>query len=541
MRHRNNPLRQIIGVATCSTGAWLTSGFLHTELEFIPLIFALFTVLSALSATFKILIFVIPQIWRYVRIWRVKNKIGSAGWATPREMRKAKLHKRTGFFVGAYNKYAVFFDIVSSALVLAPAGAGKTRDFVIPNLLFNRMNMIVIDLKGTLACVTAKAREKYFKHLIFYLNPVGMYASILGIGACYNPLQILIDDWQDPEKHKMLFADARSIAKQLSPDPKVLTDNQYFRNGSAKFMLFALIHLVTTDENPTLTKALALLCNMNKLESELYEAACGDVLKGDLARLATDIITKVEEGDAKQTESFREGAAQALEDYSPSGALAECTSKTDFRFFDMRNKRMSVYMMADPTVQAVFEGWIGLVSWCATTELIRHSDGKPVGYMGDEITNFKVNGLPQLLTKAREYKLLMILVVQELEEWVNTYGRESLETLLSQTEAKLFLGATNKTSELISRMLGKTPQMNLNYNLGSSFFDPFTRSLSEGGRDLMTADEVRRDEKIIFIYRKMKPMRLDPIGYHQISPLKHRAGINPLFGRNYKGWTKLSV
>ena len=306
-------------------------------------------------------------------------------------------------------------------------------------------------------------------------------------------------------------------------------------------MIFAFIALVTSKDEPTLSDALNLLSDPELLESTLREVAQGNILKGDLARLAKDIIAKIDNGDPKQIESFREGAVQVLEVFSASGSLAECTSTCDFRFSDLRNKKKkkTVFLIADPTRMDVYAPWLGLISWCAMTELIRKSNGVSVCFLCDEITNFKIEGLPSLLTLAREYKIILWLIVQELEEWAKTYGRESLETLLSQTEAKIIMGSRNfKTCQLISDMLGEEAQININHNLGTSFFDPISRSVTESGRRLMTADEVRRTEKIILFYRNQKPIQLDKIGYHEIAPWSRRVGINPLFGKKYKGRTK---
>jgi type IV secretion system protein VirD4 len=535
--HARNPIKPLILSGLLFYGADYLS-FLSRNPDWLILYYfvLLFAILAGIQAVILILFFVIPQALRYIKAWRIVNKVGSAGWASKREMKKQKMHKKRGLLVGIAHNFAAFCNIESSMLVLAPAGAGKTRDFVIPNLLYNKTNMIVTDLKGTLACITAKARAKFFKQNIIILNPAGLYADILGNSARYNPMTLLMEHWQDETKHKYLFSDARALIRQIAPSPKFLTDNEYFRAGSAKFMLFAFVRLVTTKDNPTFTDALNLLSDLQALEAELYEAACEDILNGDLARLAKDIITKLEDGDPKQRESFREGAIQHLEEYSSSGLLSDNTSQSDFRFRDMRDKKMTVYILADPAVQTVFEKWVGIIAWCAITELTRTPTGQEVTLMLDEATNFKVNGLPDLLTKLREFKLRLILIMQELQEWANTYDMKSTETLLSQTQAKLFLVATNQTAKLISQMLGDMPQKQLSYNLGRSFFDDLTRTLNEGGRPLMTPDEVRRAEHAILFYKHLKPAKVETVGYHRISPLKHRAGINPLFGKRYRKW-----
>jgi type IV secretion system protein VirD4 len=292
----------------------------------------------------------------------------------------------------------------------------------------------------------------------------------------------------------------------------------------------------------TLAGALALLSVSDDLLKALQEARENPVLEGDLARLAKDMLMKIENGDPKQVESFREGAVQALEVFSASGALAACTSQSDFRFADLKTKKLTIYLLADPTRTAVYAPWLGLLSWCALTELIRCQGGQRVCFLCDEATNFRIEGLPALLTIAREFKIILWLIVQELEQWAQVYGRESLETLLSQTEAKIIMGSrSQKTCELVSQMLGDQSIKAYSHNLGTSFFDPVTRSVHEAPRRLMTPDEVRRTPSTILFVKDHRPILLDQIGYHQIQPWAKRVGINPLFGKRYKGKIKLRV
>ncbi len=494
-----------------------------------------------LRVTILLLFFIIPQIFRYHRIKKSTGRAGTAGWAQAKEIQKAGLYKIKGFIVGMHGKKPVTVEIESSGLVLSPAGGGKTVSFVIPALCHNSMNMIVPDLKGTLACMTQGIRHKKHKNQIIKVNPAGLYADILGDSACYNPLQILIDDWNNPKLRNQLFSDAGSMAHQLCPGPP-RAGEQYWRNGARKFLVFAFVYLVITETNPTLSKALCLLSDSEALISALREAAASKHLNGDLQRLAKDFLRKLDQGDPKQIESFREGAVQTLEVFSPSGVLAENTSKCDFRFSDLKKKKMTVYLIADPTRIGIFAPWLGLLSWCALTELIRTQGDQRTCFLCDEITNFKIEGLPSLLTLAREYKIILWLIVQELEQWAQVYGRESLETLLSQTEAKIIMGVrSHKTCQLISDMLGEETIKSLNYSLGRTFFDPVNRSMQESPRRLLTADEVRRTEKTLLFVGRVRPIKLDQIGFHEINSFSCQVGINPLFGKKYKGKTKLRL
>lgn len=537
-----HPLYLLVLGCLYSWGAWETQHWLRSDLFIVPIFLALCAVFAFIRAILYTLI-LIPKLIFRKRAMKPTDRAGSAAWASARNIKKIGLYsKRGGFLAGVHENKPIFVDIESSGLVLSPAGGGKTVTFVIPALCHNAMSMFVPDLKGTLACMTSQLRRKRYKHETLCINPGGLYEDILGSGARYNPLQILIDDWADPATHAQLMSDAQSIAKQLCQDPARQGENQYFRNGSRKYLVFAFTYLVTMGGEPTLSAALCLLSDKNALQQALQDAQYSAHLNGDLARLAKDLLAKFDSGDQKQIESFREGAVQSLEVFSPSGRLAECTSTCDFRFADLKKKKMTVYLLADPTRMAVYAPWLGLLSWCALTELIRFQNGQSVCFLCDEITNFKVEGLPSLLTLAREFKIRLWLIVQELEQWAHVYGRESLETLLSQTEVKIIMGARSyKTCQLISDMLGESTIKALSHNIGQSVFDAPSRSLQDAPRRLMTADEVRRTDDTILFVRNHRPIRLSKTGYHEIKPWSKWVGVNPLFGKPFKGKTRLRL
>lgn len=540
--HPNNPLKPAIFSGLFAYGGWYAEqAYFYYPLTSYVLWF--FAGMLGVKALYRYVFFVIPQRKNYRTAYTSTDKAGSAGWASKREIKKAGLFNKKGFLVGLYMNIApVFVDIESSGVVISPSGGGKTISFVIPALCHNRVNMIVPDLKGTLACQMAKYRQRYFKHQSIKLNPAGLYEDRLGVSARYNPLQILIDNWQNPKHHRYLMSDTEAMAMQLYPDPAQLGENQFWRNGTRKLLKFSFLYLVTQEHHATLSEAFSMLSQRDVLQDALEAASTSTVLSGDLARLAHDILSKIKEGDERQIESFREGAVQALGDFAPSSDLAANTDSCDFRFFDMRKKGIDVYLIADPTRQASYQTWLGLVSWCALTELIRHPAGRKICMLCDEVTNFRINNLPSMLTLVREYKISLWLIVQELKEFGRVYGRDSINTLLSQTQAKIFMNCSDPdTCTLVSNMLGEKSIVSNNYNLGKSFFDPITTSAQEHGRRVLTPDEVRRFNKIILFYRKQHPVALDQIGYHEVKPWHRRVGINPLFGKRFKGKVRLKL
>lgn len=496
------------------------------------------TAFSLVMQLLRLLPRIISQLW----IRRPKGLKGTAKWATLKQARKASTNKRKGFLAGMMGKVPIWLPIESSGLVLSPAGGGKTVGFVIPALMSWTGSMIVADLKGTLAAITAFFRRIKFRHKTFILNPAGRFGKLLGASARFNPLQTLNKDWANPDLHKFLMSDAQMLAKQLLPEPTKGSSDVFFRNGSRKLLVFSWVYLATT-QKATLSAALALLSDVSAITNALYAAVVDNRLNGDLARMAKDLLAKLQDGSAEQFESFREGALQVLEPYSPSGVLADATSDSDFCFADLRLFKATVYIICDPTQMEAFASWLGLVMESAKTELIRNTDGGDVTFLIDEATNFKFGSLPGLLTTAREFKLRIWVVVQELEQWAHVYGREALDTLLSQTEVKIIHGSRSfKTCQLVSNMLGDYSVNATSYNKGASMFDPVGKSVSETGRKMLMPDEVARFDKVIVFYGNMPPMALDKIGYHEIAPWRSQAAPNPLFGKKrYKGKVRLRV
>ncbi len=525
-------------------GTWEIRYLWSTDLAFIPVLLGIFAILGIVKTT-TLSFFTFYNYLLRRAAYAPSLLKGSAAWAGSKEIKAAGLYDPTGMFLGCdLNGKPLFFEGETHGLTLAPAGSGKTVSLTIPALCHVQHSIVAFDFKGTVACMTKELRITQHQQDVHCVNPAHLFTEKLGIPARYNPMQILLDNWANPQRHKDLIADAQDMALQLYPDPASQGENQYWRQGSRKILVFILVFLVILkgETFATLSHALRLLRNGHMIKEACYAAACSEVLDGELADMATDLLTKLEAQDTRQVESFLEGAIQCMQAFAPSGWLAESTSTCDFRFKDLKDKPTTVYLIADPTKMKVFAPWLGLMGWAAITELTRCHNTKKVMFLLDEATNFKIANLPNALTGLREFGICVWFVIQELEEYSRVYGREALETLLSQTEVKQIFGVqSQKTADLVSRMLGEHTVKSPSFNLGHYTTDPVQHSVGEHSRRLLNPDEVRRFADTILFIRNHAPIHALKVGYHEVNPWMKWVDENPLFCSKLKGKTRIRL
>ena len=260
---------------------------------------------------------------------------------------------------------------------------------------------------------------------------------------------------------------------------------------------------------------------------------------------AKNLIALMSGGDNRTFDSFITGAQQALAPFA-FGRLAPAMGRSTFRMSDLKEgkKPTTLFIVADASRMEAYKAFVGLVQWCCMTAVKRHENKeRPVYYILDEATNYKVNGLENLLTWGRSYGLRLHLIFQDLAAFERTYGKTALDTLLSETEIKQFLPGQRspKTLELISKkMLGDQSVMAMGTNW--SVDQPgLNENLSEAGRPLATPDEIRRMKAGILFVRQHRPILFEPVSYAEIEPFRSQVGINPFHGKPFKKKVKIRL
>ncbi|MCU7829140.1 MAG: type IV secretory system conjugative DNA transfer family protein [Candidatus Thiodiazotropha sp. (ex Myrtea sp. 'scaly one' KF741663)] len=547
--------------------------YVGNELQWLAAILYFCTALAGLR-------FVIESLGLFARYleWasahQATGKDGTASWAKDKDIRKELSRAHTGPFWGRMatgKKKPIFSDYVSNALTVAPAGSGKGIYSVITNGLSIKASKVFSDFKGELVCILKEALEKRGE-TVRILNPGGLWQNIIGISDCYNPLDIIVDDLERPGGLRDVPDDLREQSTQILPEPAQSDgENTYWREGSRKCMGIAMIlESMIEGRDATLSSVALLIEDRDALEHNLRWvvgiAPEGNPLTGgpmqiencawakthdaaDLAEFiqwvraqARSLLALMSNGENRTFNSFISGAQQALAPFA-FGRLAPAMRRSTFDMNDLKSKdkTTSLFIVADASRMEAYKSYIGLIQWCAMTAIKRNANKSvPVYFIMDEATNYKIHSLESLLTWGRSYGLRLHLIFQDISAFEKTYGRTTVETLLSETEVKQFLPGQRspRTLAMISQLLGDQSIMSAGLSPNEQGIQENT---GEAGRALMTADEVRRSQYGLLFIRRSLPALIEPISYAEVHPWRKQAGINPFHGKPFLKRVKLRL
>lgn len=501
---------------------------------------------------------------------------GSAAWATVKEFKDGLTKSNSGAFWGRFagsSSPVLFFDFVSNAMTIAPAGSGKGIYTVVPNIMSIRHGKVIADFKGELVCMCKAALEKRGE-IVRVLNPGNLWSDIIGPSDSFNPLNIIADDLTRIGGLRDVIDDLSEFGMQLQPEPgDKESENTFFREGGRQLTGFTSLTESMVDLfDATLSSVALLLENRQRLEDTARWIAGVDI-EGkphpdgpfpiehtewakihdphDLAEFAKLVRAKAHNilalmsGDSRTFDSFLTGAQQSIAVFA-FGRLASTMGRSTFSMNDLKEskKPTTLFIVADASRAEASKSFVGLMQWSCMTAMKRHpAKDRPVYFILDEATNYKINGLESLLTWGRSYGIRLHLIFQDFAAFERTYGKTALDTLLGETELKQFLPGQRspKTLELISKqMLGEQSVMAMGSNRSIENLG-LNETISEVGRPLATPDEIRRMKEGILFVRQYRPILFEPLSYAEIHPWSRQIGINPFHGKRFHKKIKLRL
>ena len=457
---------------------------------------------------------------------------GTARWGAGEE-----LLRDTGLILGreVQEHRLVRYDGDGHLITLAPTRSGKGVSAVIPNLLDYLGSTFVVDVKPENAAVTARRRAELGNE-VHILDPFEQ----AGGWAAFNPLDLI--DVESPDA----VDDARLIADMIVTTEGEGSDNIHWNDSARPFIAGLILYIKSTV--PAEKQNLIYLRKLASLPAGTPGAAPGpfDQLMARMldSRAASGLVSRAAATLLQKSDKERSGVISTVHrhtDFLDSPRLRAVLSRSTFDLADLKRKRMSVFLCLPSDRLPEYHRWIRLMIGCALRTMMR-TRGWPehkVLMLLDEFQNLgRLGPVERDISLAGGFGVRLWLFVQDIPRLQDAYPR-TWETFFTNTDVLQAFGASNdkSTSDYLSWLTGETTIFveSENESRGVSRGKAWNsqrgtgQTISEKGRRLLTADEVRRmdrNHELLFL-KGVDPILAKRVNYLTDAEFRGQYDRNP--------------
>lgn len=479
--------------------------------------------------------------------FRLKEEYGSARWDTPSEVNEVfedvtNLENN----IPLTHSIRMGMDVFRhghnlNTLVIGGSGSGKTRYFVLPGLIGlgrtpdskgTNCSYLVTDPKGELLDGTGRMfKERGYK--IRVLNLVNMAAS-----DGYNPFDYIRSDNDVQLIVENLFAN--------TTPPESRSNDPYWDNMAKNLLMALMLYLwhYAPREEQNFEMVMHMVTYISKSDDDEDAKSPMDILferkkREDPTSLAVRYYELATKAPGRTMMSIVSSLVAHMDKFNLP-AVARLTSRDDMEIGTLGQTPSITYVIT-PDDDTSFNFLAGMFYTQAIQTLERTADAshKPlpihVRFMLDEFANIALpRSFQNSLSVFRSRNISAVIVLQALSQLKAKYEKD-WESIVANCDTVLYLGGNESgTHEWLSKMLGKETIDTRSYNRSRGRNGSFSANEQQTGRELLTADEIRRlnrDEAIAIIGGYTAIDKKFPLMQHPLVGLTAAGGAEP-----YKHW-----
>ncbi len=397
-----------------------------------------------------------------------------------------------------------------NVLVIGGSGAGKTRGYVVPNVLQCNTSLIITDPKGEVLRKTGGflKQQGYAVKVFDLINPDTSF--------CYNPLAYLHSD-------KDVLQLINNLIKNTTPPNSTNSDPFWEKSETAllQALVLYLYHEAPPEEQNFSTVLEMLVAAEVKENEEDYESPL-DILFSRLAMREPDHIA------VKQYAIYRQSAGKTAKSILVSVGvrlaafnipqIARLTITDELNLHEFGEKKTALFCLV-PDSDSSMNYLVGMIYSQLIQTLYLEADRKhkgrlpmPVHCLMDEYANLalpKEQFLSALATM-RSRNIFCSIILQNLAQIKAIYKDSAWESLVGLCDSFVYLGGNEKeTHKYVSELLGKETITVKNHSHSKGRSGSYSTSVQKNARELLTPDEVRLlpNESAILFVRGERPMK----------------------------------
>ena len=408
-------------------------------------------------------------------------------------------------------------------LTIAPSGSWKHAAVQGNVLIEYDAPIVIIDPKGENAIVTAQNRRDNLGHEVHILNPFGVleeqFTAQGFTSSRFNPLAAL------SPSNPNFVADVAALGESL-----ILTEGKEpFFDDTARELVKTLIMYVCTvpDEVATLPRVREILTSQKQLKGVLLDAESSDYKP--LAQMAGAFIEDRKAADLGINKSVL-SSAKTQTSFINDDRLAENLSDSDFRFLDLKQKKITVYIVLPAKMLFTYKRWFRLLVTAGLDDLMSTEEKgkKPVLFMLDEAPILgHLSSIETAFGLSRGFGVQVWPFFQNLGQLNKIYGKDGAETFFSNSGVHQFFTPNgNETAEYISERCGEVTS----YATSTSYGQHLGTTEGQRKERLYSTHNLRsmpKDEQLLFIENHSNGIKAAKVRYFKNSKYNRRFMANP--------------
>ncbi len=488
---------------------------------------------GATAAGIVLALFVALGVFLYAN--RRSTLHGDARFGTLPEARRAGLTARSGIILGRLNGQTLVSNDPGHVLIVGPTRTGKGVSFVIPNGLAWPGSMVTLDIKSeNLKSFGAARAAKGDK--VFVFAP-GSAAS-----RRYNPL-----DYVRPGPE--MATDCANIASFLVATASV--ENEW--TLAARKTVAALLGYVMTSihfEKARHIRSAVRVISTGHDIADVLKTIVATENDGSVPSWVLDAFNQFVAIPDRTRGSVMFNVNNAFAPWD-SPLICAATETSDFDIRDLRRKRMSIFIGSPLADLESYRPLIRILFQQIHDVLMRNLPGveepHQVLLLLDEFYALgKMSSLASKIAVSAGYGFRMAIVLQNISQLDETYGKAMRETLIAGAALKLFVAINdNETAKYVSEALGTFTATHTTKMMAAGLSQSRV-SLGHMAAPLRRPQELTRmaKDKSILLVANARPFEIGKLYFfreRRLRQLAVQAGAPAIDPPSLRRWTEPSA
>ena len=438
---------------------------------------------------------------------------GNARFGTILDAEAKGLTAKRGLLLGKLNGALLNSDDPAHVLVVGPTRSGKGVSFVIPNGYLWRGSSVWFDPKR-------ENFEAFGAHRQALGDQVFMFSPGERDTHRYNPLDYIRRDAR-------MATDAAVVASFIVPEG---TGSSEIWSRTGRQLLTAMIGYVVSSPRYEGQRHLRAVTNLTATGVDFLRVLT-NIRDDEREFLPSWVVQGLNQFIALEKETRNSAFFNVSAALNPwtNDLVAAATAATDFDIAALRRQPMAIFIGCSVAqldiLRPVIKILIQQIHDVLMGTIPGPDDPLKVLVMIDEFRQLgKMESIVSKLTINAGYGFRMVLILQDLAQLDEVYGKPTRQTIASACQVKLFIRINDlETSEYVSEMLGsttievRTPII----RAGQGLFGGRDKSVSYQEKALRTAEELRQmpADRAIVLVPNAPGFLIRKLAYYRDAPM----------------------